>query len=172
VTLTRRHCLLAAAATALPLPWLPASAIAATAATRLRWVAHGCAPAAAFARGIAATAGPVRVLTLPGLDGNAAWRLDAWVERLHAARGEVLLGLLPLAQAWRFEAAVLELAGAWLSRDEHVLATSEASWPARLGANLALRALQLREPDAAQRSADLPIAHPLRSRFLSFAVRF
>jgi len=142
------------------------------AATRLRWVAHGCAPAAAFARGIAATAGPVRVLTLPGLEGDAAWRLDTWVDRLHATRGEVLLGLLPLARAWRFEAAVLELAGAWLSREEHVLATSEESMPARLGANLALRVLQLREPDAAEPSADLSMAHPLQSRFLSFAVRF
>jgi hypothetical protein len=163
--------LLAGAATALPLPWLPASTIAATVTTRWRWVAHGCAPAAAFARGIAATAGPVRALTLPGLDGHAAWRLDTCVHRLHAARGEVLLGLLPLAQAWRFEAAVLDLAGAWLSRNDHVLATNEASWPARLGANLALRALQLREPDASEPSADLPMAHPLQSRFVSFAVR-
>jgi hypothetical protein len=164
--------LLAGAATVLPLSWLPTSAIAATAAPRLRWVAHGCAPAAAFARGIAATAGPHRALSLPGLDGDPAWRLDTWVDRLHATRGEVLLGLLPLAQAWRFEAAVLELAGAWLSRDDHLLASSEVSGPAGLGAKLALRALQLREPDAAEPSADLSIAHPLQSRFLSFAVRF
>lgn len=171
MTLTRRHCLLAGAAIALPLPWLPSSAIAAPAATRLRWVAHSSAPAAAFARGIAATAGPVRALTLPGLDGHSTWRLDASVDRLHGARGDVLLGLLPLAQAWRFEAAVLELAGAWLSLDEHVLPSSEASGPARLGANLAQLALHPGEPRAAQPGADLSIPHPPQSRFLSFAVR-